>query len=188
MDVRSWLQHTVDRASPEPRQFERPSPPRPLPESPNEDVKRRRKYRRKRKRERESPLTTRAPSLPPENRRSSDDDTSSVEVDLTRSDSAASTDSDRASEKTSGAASAKGPYDRRARRKTRTDRYESKRRKTKKAQSGKPKKDIKKKERKDGRGRDGVRTQDLIQSFKMKNGPKKKRLTVSSLQTSCFKH
>jgi hypothetical protein len=186
MDVRSWLQQTVDCASPDPGHPEATNPPKSLNDSPDGDVKRRRKFRRKRKRERDTPSSTHAPSLLHSNHRFSDDDTSSEETDLTRSDSVKSTKSGRVSDKSGGTGNLRGPYDRRARRKTRADRYEPNQRRTKEVQSAEPKTATKRIKRRDRRGRDGSGTQDLVQSFQLKNGPKKQRLTVSDPCMSCF--
>lgn len=67
-------------------------------------------------------------------------------------------------------------FERRARRKTRPDRYQAKTKKVKEDRArkagGKPK------QRKSHRNADGARTTGLVQSFQLKNGPKNNRLTV----------
>jgi len=69
-------------------------------------------------------------------------------------------------------------YEKRARHKTKPDRYEYKPKKGK--EEHEPKKSKSKRQKRD-RTADGARTTGIVQSFQLKNGPKSNRLTVRLL-------
>lgn len=73
------------------------------------------------------------------------------------------------------------PYEKRARHKTKADRYEPKGRRggEKRERGGRDDRKSGRKRDRVRRGGDGKRTEPLIQGFKPKNGPKNSRLTVS---------
>jgi hypothetical protein len=76
-------------------------------------------------------------------------------------------------------------YERRARHKTKPDRYEPKttEKGQRKREGSVDERKPKQKSRRAHRGGDGKRTESLVQGFRLKNGPSKSRLTVS-LDTS----
>ena len=78
-------------------------------------------------------------------------------------------------------------YEKRARHKTKADRYEPKVKKPRKERDSKHDSKSNQKRRKSHRSGDGERTMGLVQSFQLKEGPKKNRLTVSIHQRrSCL--
>ena len=70
-------------------------------------------------------------------------------------------------------------YDKRARHKTRIDRYEPKTKKQKRERTTDKDKKSNQRRRKPRRKDDGGRTIGLVQTFQLKNGPRNNRLTVS---------
>jgi hypothetical protein len=74
-------------------------------------------------------------------------------------------------------------YERRARHKTKADRYEPKKQDTKgrKQRDDADERKSKRKGSRARRGGDGKRTESLVQGFRLKNGPSNSRLTVSQL-------
>lgn len=70
-------------------------------------------------------------------------------------------------------------YDKRARHKTKADRYEIKSKKPRKEREPREEERSRPTRRKSHRSGDGRRTTGLVQSFQLKNGPKNSRLTVS---------
>jgi hypothetical protein len=74
-------------------------------------------------------------------------------------------------------------YERRARHKTKADRYEPKKQDTKgrKQRDDAGERKSKRKGSRAHRGGDGKRTESLVQGFRLKNGPSNSRLTVSPL-------
>jgi hypothetical protein len=72
-------------------------------------------------------------------------------------------------------------YERRARHKTKPDRYEPKttEKRQRKQDGSVEERKPKQKSRRVHRGGDGKRTESLVQGFRLKNGPSKSRLTVS---------
>jgi hypothetical protein len=184
MDIRSWLQHTVDRASPNAPELERPDTVKSPHTSPDRNVRRRQKYCSKRKREHRPLRSSQVQSHTHKFQESSDNNTSAVEErSITRSPQADNRNREHASDSAIGAISLRGPYDRRARRKTRPDRYEPVPKQAPKAAVKKMERRSKRTGQKERRAKDGARTRALVQSFEMRNGPKKKRLTVRIHQT-----
>jgi hypothetical protein len=178
MDIRRWLEDTADREPPDhsddiniPEKFRNDRPD-------HDQVARSYRYKRKRASSdssiiapkqsyhRNAQAPTRAPS-PDHVRRPEDAARGSRRKSGSRVSSSSQRD---APAKT---------YERRARRKTRPDRYEPKVKRQKRARdTGKEKKSGQKR-RRSHRVHDGGRTTGLIQSFRLKNGPKNNRLTVS---------
>lgn len=179
MDIQRWLENTADREPPD--QQDHPTIPDFL-QPHREPEKPARKYRRKRKRASSDSSILELQhhhhhqSRPINHAHSSDGfraaDHSVARSRIWQSSQDAELDADQAPAKT---------YERRARHKTRPDRYEpkanmhSKRRESRESRGARPKR------RKSHRSGDGGRTTGLVQSFQLKNGPKNNRLTVSCL-------
>jgi len=177
MDVRRWLENTADRAPPDQREHEgiadflRPHA-EPVPED------RGPKYRRKRKRaSSDSSLIqprhldhVRQPPAEHDRRPASDVQVAArPATSLHGSPSARSREAERPAK----------TYERRARHKTRPDRYEPKPKKPGKEREKRT--TVKRSEpRRARKGGDGERTTGLVQSFQTKNRPKSSRLTVSN--------
>lgn len=177
MDISQWLEHTADRAPPDPPEdLQLHDIVHPLVE-PGQST---RKYRRKRKRA-SSDSSIIAPR-PPKRRHPSGVGRahSSDHVRTTEHAEARSRSS-----QTSQSASfvhEQGPtkrYEKRARHKTRPDRYEPKSRKHGRDDAVHHERTSKPKRRQSHRSGDGGRTTGLVQSFQLQSGSKNSRLTVS---------
>ena len=195
MDIQRWLHDTADRAPPD------PSDDLPVPaflRSPREAENHTRKYRRKRKRaasdssiiSQQQDFHQLGVSARPANRRRRDGRSRHSEGFARSIDSGS-----RYAEKRSPARSsdpgdpsrpADNPYERRARHKTKADRYQPKKEKGRQKKDDEPHAHKSKQERrKSHRSGDGGRTAGLIQSFQLKNGPKNNRLTASTSPVCC---
>lgn len=185
MDIQGWLQGTTDRAPPDPPDglaIEAPAFIRPATAE--------RKYHRRRRRAasdssiiapqqrlRERGKADAHGALPGSHRH--------VNMPVSRPGlSVIRHDPRRSTAEAEGIGSHKQrstkPYEKRARHKTKADRYELKARHTreKKQAKGQTCKPGRKRDRA-RHGGDGKRTEGLVQGFKLKNGPKNSRLTAS---------
>jgi len=185
MDIQGWLQGTADRAPPNPSDevdalaFGPPA---------HVEATKSKHYRRKRKRAASDSsvivLQQRA-----EHRGKAEDPSVNAtrgrpaDVNVTRSSSASRHRRLRSQEHgTDGRvrASDQKTYERRARRKTKPDRYESKKRnvRERKEDDDAGERAPKRKRGRAHRSGDGKRTESLVQGFRLKNGPSNNRLTV----------
>ena len=184
MDIRQWLEETADRAPPD-QEADVGLPaflqPHPEPEAPTH------KYRRRKKQPSadSSIIEARHPKHPRHKAAGhahSPDQAGRVEASFAKSRSSQSSRSSAFEEIPQKA------FEKRARHKTRSDRYQPKskerHRKGKKRKESEERDDrhSKPKRRKSHRSGDGGRTSGLVQSFELRNGPKNNRLTVRSLQ------
>ncbi|KAK5131424.1 hypothetical protein LTR08_000960 [Meristemomyces frigidus] len=191
MDIRQWLEETADHALPD-QDADLGLPaflqPHPEPEQPA------RKYRRKRKQpsadssiiELQHPQHARhtaANHAPSSNEARDADDAVTKPRSWRSSQSCVSGDVPRKA------------YEKRARHKTRLDRYEPKskerreERKERKEREAREERKSRPKRRKSHRSGDGGRTSGMVQSFQLKNGPKNNRLTLKPEATAgLFKH
>ena len=178
MDIRQWLEHTADREPPDPTddigfpgKFRND---RPVAEQVG------RSYRHKRKRA----ASDSSIIIPPEQsyQRKADVRARSSSPNLLRQNKDSDgVRRDRESSNDSQSRHESAPaktYERRARHKTRTDRYAPKSKKQKRKTEKRKEDKGHRKRRKSQRIGDGGRTAGLVQSFQLKNGPKNNRLTV----------
>jgi hypothetical protein len=191
MDIQGWLQETADRAPPNPS-----DEVDALPSGPSAYVEatKSKHYRRKRK------WTASDSSLIAlqqwvERRGKADDRSANATRDrpaaviVTHSNSASRHRRPRSQERSTDGrvqASDQRTYERRARRKTKPDRYESKKKKNvkeRKEGDGAGERHSKRKRSRAHRSGDGERTESLVQGFKLKNGPSNSRLTVRCSNT-----
>ncbi|KAK3706304.1 hypothetical protein LTR37_012819 [Vermiconidia calcicola] len=185
MDIGAWLAATADRAPPDAssdhniHEVRRPG---------NEDSERLgRSYRHKRKRP-SSDSSIIAPGQ--RTHQHAREPFHSETVDREALDAAGSrrSESSGSSRKTADELPAK-TYERRARHKTKPDRYEPKPKKQRKGRHGHMDRKSKENRRQSRRTGDGSRTTGLVQSFQLKNGPKNHRLTLKPEATAgLFKH
>lgn len=194
MDIHRWLQDTTERARPGEI---REDPPPAFQDTPS--VAGSKKYHRKRRR-RASDSSIIAPQVV--RHQSTDLRRTATHAELlgntrragqnaSRSDSESwhesSRDSARDGESTvSAKALPAKTYERRARHKTKADRYDPKAGKRKKSKQkdedrGRVAKNVRRKSYRSG---DGGQTAGLVQSFQLKNGPKNNRLTVSKCEAA----
>jgi len=183
MDIRQWLDTTVDRASPTEDEHHGIADffQKRHEDQAGEDV--RPQYRRKRKRPSSDSSLIQTRQYDRERREH--DKSSAGEI---RGVAHAVTISSRSQTSRSSASSESiepppKTYEKRARHKTRPDRYEHKPKKPRKRREARAG-DKKSKRRKSHRSGDGGRTTGLVESFQLTNGPKKNRLTVSG-RLSC---
>jgi len=185
MDIQRWLRDTTDRAPPE--GFDDRQVPAFL-RSPGNADSLIRKYRRKRKRA-ASDSSIIAPQ--PDVRGLEDLANDGRQVGRARPAHSVGRNVDSGSRHSAegrSPSSDPGPttrpdqktYERRARHRTKADRYEPKQKKKGRHQSGdkRASHETRTERRKSKRIRDGGRTAGLVQSFQLKNGPKNQRLTV----------
>ncbi|EME79134.1 uncharacterized protein MYCFIDRAFT_79743 [Pseudocercospora fijiensis CIRAD86] len=186
MDIREWLQNTADREPPD--EHDHPGFPEFLKPQQNANLQNvRTKHRLKRKR---------ASSDPPGGVQGKarlkwvQAASSSDHVRLAHEDTASSHSTSNSSQSRNASVSAFArlpvkSYERRARHKTKPDRYDAK---IKKPRKDHEKKD-KSKRRKSHRSGDGARTAGLIQSFQLNHGLKNERLTLRpGANGGIFKH
>ncbi|KXT04976.1 hypothetical protein AC578_10333 [Pseudocercospora eumusae] len=171
MDIREWLQNTADREPPDEHDHSRFTRPKRKRASSDPPARAQGKARLKRHQ-------TASHSSSSDHVRLAGEDT----------DSSRSTNNSTHSRNTSVSARDRLPvksYERRARHKTRPDRYDPK---IKKPRKDREKKD-KSKRRKSHRSGDGARTAGLIQSFQLNHGLKNERLTLRpGANGGIFKH
>jgi hypothetical protein len=186
MDIQGWLQGTADRAPPNPSdEVDAPAfgPPTPIIKATNS-----KRYSRKRKRA-ASDSSVISLQQWAERRGKADDRSAnatrvrSVDVSVTQSRSASRQRRPRSQEHGADGrvqAPDQKTYERRARRKTKPDRYESKKQdvRERKQREDTGERKSKRKRTRAHRGGDGKRTESLIQGFKLKNKPSNSRLTV----------
>lgn len=186
MDIQGWLQGTADRAPPNPSdEVDAPAfgPPTPIIKATNS-----KRYSRKRKRA-ASDSSVISLQQWAERRGKADDRSAnatrvrSVDVSVTQSRSASRQRRPRSQEHGADVrvqAPDQKTYERRARRKTKPDRYESKKEdvRERKQREDAGERKSKRKRTRAHRGGDGKRTESLIQGFKLKNKPSNSRLTV----------
>ena len=178
MDIRQWLEHTADREPPDPSdgigipgKFRED---RPVPDQAT------RSYRHKRKHA-ASDSSIIVPQEPSDRRKAEARVRSSSPDHVQQTQDAVGALHDRQSSDNLQSRSESAPaktYERRARHKTRTDRYDPKAKKQKKEAGKRKDGNSHQKRRKSQRIGDDARTTGLVQSFQLKNGPKNKRLTV----------
>lgn len=179
MDIKEWLQNAAYREPPDEQEHSRfPNVPQPQlgaskPARPS--------HRHKRKRVSSDPPANGA-DRGGHGRHRRAHSSSSDHVRLAQKETAAadSRSGDSSHGESSASSRERGPvrsYDKRARHKTRPDRYERKPAKRKEQEPHRAKKS-KSKRRKGHPTGDGARTTGLVQSFQLKNGPKNNRLTV----------
>ena len=189
MDIQGWLQGTTDRAPPNPSdEVDAPAfgPPTPIIEATNS----KRYYRKRKQTASDSSIISLQQRA---ERRGKVDDRSAnatrvrpTDVSVAQSHSASRYRRPRSQEHgADGSVQAPDhkPYERRARRKMKSDRYESKRedvRERKKREDSGERKSKRKRTRAHRSG-DGKRTESLVQGFKLKNRPPNSRLTVRRL-------
>jgi len=186
MDIQGWLQDTADRAPPNPsdevdaRAFG--------PTAQGFEATNSRRYRPKRKRA-NSDSSIIAPQKKADLRGKADDRPANAtrgrraDVNVTQSNSSSRHHRPRPQDHgTDGGGQTSDPktYERRARHKTKPDRYESKKQNVRARKENddagvpKPKRKRSQAHRRD----DGNRTESLVQGFKLKSGPSNSRLTV----------
>lgn len=184
MDIRQWLQNTADREPPDEcvdTGFPAFLQPRPDAAQPS------RRSRQKRKRaSSDPPVPARRPSR--ERGRPVQASTSDYARQAGSKPAATSSKSSSSSSSESRQSTVSGrrqvaveTFQKRARHKTRPDRYESKPKRRKKEHKSKRETKPESKRRKSHRSGDGARTTGLVQSFQLMNGPKNQRLTVGVL-------
>ena len=173
MDIAQWLAATTDRAPPDRELGDHIPPVTDHPQAKDGGRRAGRSYRRKRHRA-SSDSSLVVPN--PTNHERGQAATRSVASEAVRP--AESTDGGAGHSSRSPSIHAPPKtYERRARHKTRADRYEPK---PKKRQENHARKKPSQKRRKSHRSGDGGRTAGLMQSFQLKNGPQNQRLTVGS--------
>jgi hypothetical protein len=189
MDIQGWLQGTADRAPPNPSdEVDAPAfgPLTPIIKATNS-----KRYSRKRKRA-ASDSSVISLQQRAERRGKADDRPAnatrvrSVDVSVTQSQSASRPRRPRSQEHGVDdcvQAPDQKTYERRARRKTKPDRYESKKedvreRKQRENAGGRT---LKRKVTRAHRSHDGKRTESLVQGFRLNNKPSNSRLTVRCL-------
>lgn len=189
MDIQGWLQGTADRAPPNPSdEVNAPAFGHPIQGIEATTAIR---YRRKRKRA-ASDSSIIAPQQWPGHRGKADDRSAHAARDrplderVSPSNSASRNRRPRSEEHgmdDHAERSALRTYERRARHKTKPDRYESKKKTTgeRKQRDDAGERKSKRKRSKALRGGDGKRTESLVQGFRLKNGPSNSRLTVGHL-------
>ncbi|KAI5366305.1 hypothetical protein Slin15195_G078260 [Septoria linicola] len=181
MDIGEWLQNTADREPPE--EQDHPS----LPDLPQLHSRARRPAspddQQKKKRacgDRHSKGAQRGHHLRGERNQRPAHFSSSDRIRHAAKEAVdSSSDSSSQQSDSSVSGQAREPvkaFERRARRKTRPDRYQAKTKKVREDRARKPR--AKSKQRKNHRNADGARTTGLVQSFQLKNGPKNNRLTL----------
>lgn len=196
MDIQGWLQGTADRAPPNPSdEVDAPAsgPPTPIRKATNS-----KRYSRKRKRD-ASDSSVISLQQWAERRGKADDRTANatrvrnVDVSVTQSHSASR--HRRPNSQDYGADShAQVPdqntYERRARRKTKPDRYESKKEdaKERKQREDAGERKSKRKRTRAHCGGDGKRTESLVQGFRLKTKTSNGRLTVRCLIMPGYGH
>lgn len=189
MDIQGWLQGTADRAPPNPSdEVDAPAFGHPIQGIEATTTIR---YRRKRKRA-ASDSSIIAPQQWPGHRGKADDRSAhaardrSLDGHVSPSNLASRHRRPRSEEHgmdDRAERSAPKTYEKRARHKTKPDRYESKKQNTKerKQRDEAGERKSKRKRSKAHRGGDGKRTESLVQGFRLKNGPSNSRLTVGHL-------
>lgn len=189
MDIQGWLQGTVDRAPPNPSdEVDVPvfGPLTPIIKATNS-----KRYSRKRKRAASDSSVISLQQWAEHRGKANDRSANatrvrSVDVSVTQSQSASRYRHPRSQEHgADGRVQAPDPksYDRRARRKTKPDRYESKKEdvRGRKLREDAGERECKCKRTRANRGGDGKRTESLVQGFRLKNKPSNSRLTVRRL-------
>jgi hypothetical protein len=189
MDIQGWLQDTADRAPPNPSdEVDAPAVGR---YAQGDEATTAIRYRRKRRRT-GSDSSIIAPQRRADYRSKAEDRSVNAAKDrsadglVSRSLSASRHRRPRSQEREIDG-HIKQPetktYERRARHKTKADRYESKKQDTKgrKGRDDAGERTSKRKGSRAHRGGDGKRTENLVQGFRLKNGPSNSRLTVSQL-------
>ncbi|KAK5124155.1 hypothetical protein LTR85_001858 [Meristemomyces frigidus] len=187
MDIRQWLENTADRAPPDQEvQLDWPASLQPH----SEPGQLTRKYRRKRKRASSDSSIIEA-RHPHHNRVKAADDAHSSDG-IVSADRAAARPRSSLSSQRSRSAQREAPvktYEKRARHKTKPDRYEPKSKKHRKVRDTREDERSRPRRRKSHRSGDGGRTTGLVQSFQLKTGPKNSRLTLRPEATAgLFKH
>ncbi|KAF7186242.1 hypothetical protein HII31_12428 [Pseudocercospora fuligena] len=189
MDIREWLQNTADREPPDEHdhpgfpEFFKPQQSANLPNV-------RTKHRSKRKRASSDPPGRAQVKARVKRNQTASHSSSSDHVRLADEDTDSSHSTSNSSHSRDASVSARDrlpvkSFERRARHKTRPDRYEPK---IKKPRKDREKKD-KSKRRKGRRSGDGARTAGLIQSFQLNHGPRNERLTLRpGANGGIFKH
>ena len=191
MDIQGWLQGTADRAPPDPSdEVDAPAFASPARTIKAANAKR---YHKKRKRATsDSSIITVQQRT---DRRGKADDRSAnatrarpVDDSVTQSHSASRHRRPRSQdhgEDGSVQILDQDPYERRARRKTKPDRYESKKQnaRERKQRDDAGERKSKRKRNWAHRSGDGKRTESLVQGFKLKNRPSNSRLTVRRLMS-----
>lgn len=182
MDIRQWLENTADREPPGrsddisiPRKFRNDR-------QATGQIGRSYRYKRKRASSDSSMIATKGNQrwkAPSPARSPARDHTQR------KDDTAGQQDSERSQESHSVHDAPSKTYEKRARHKTRIDRYEPKAGKQKKKRNARGDEKSNWKRRNSRRNDDGGRTTGLVQSFQLKNGPKNSRLTVS-MQVDCI--
>lgn len=167
MDIRQWLQNTADREPPDEEEHPR------LPAFPQPQPRHRRARQRRRRGVRSSDL---ADAVRKRNRH--DEPESSDHDTLTDAASRSHVSCSRNSIPSDRDHGLTKSYERRARHKTKADRYELKKRKRSKDRDDVRRDEKKQKRRGGARRGDGSRTTGLVQSFQLKDIPRNHRLTV----------
>lgn len=191
MDIQGWLQGTADRAPPNPS--DEVDAPAFGPPSRSIETINAKRYHKKRKRATSDSSTIAVQQWKDRRGRADDRPANATrllpaDVSVTQSHSASRHRRPRSQENgEDGSVQAleRNPYERRARRKTKPDRYESKKQN---ARERKQRDDVgerksKRKRDRTERSGDGKRTESLIQGFKLKNRPSNSRLTVGRSMT-----
>ncbi|KAK4550120.1 hypothetical protein LTR36_003087 [Oleoguttula mirabilis] len=187
MDIRQWLENTADRAPPG-QEVELGLPAFLQPRSEPEQLTH--KYRRKRKRA--SSDSSIIEARHPHHKRveaasyaHSSDKVRGPDHAVARS---RSSQSSRSSTSTPRQVFQK-TYEKRARHRTKPDRYEPKSKEQRKEREARDGQRSRPKRRKSHRSGDGGKTTRLVHSFQLKNGPKNNRLTLKPEATAgLFKH
>lgn len=181
MDIRQWLQNTADREPPD-EGIETGFPAFLQPE-PNAAQPLRRSRQKRKRASSDPPVPTHRPS---HKSRRAVRPSSSVPArpserepiaKCSRSSSSSSSEGQQSTVSSRPRVSTE-KFARRARRKTRPERYESKPKQRKKEPKSRREKKPESRRRSSHRNGDGARTTGLVQSFHLKNGPKNQRLTV----------
>lgn len=180
MDIREWLQNTADREPPD--EYHHPGFPAFLRPQPSEviDGVRPSRHRPKRNRASSDPIDTAHQQARRKQHQAVLHSSSSEHVRLAQNKDITTSHSRDSSVSGRALAPIKS-YERRARHKTRPDRYDCQPKNERKDRETYREKKRKSKRRKSHRSGDGERTVGLVQSFQLKNGPKNERLTVSKL-------
>lgn len=187
MDIRQWLENTADREPPD--RSDDIAIPDKFRNDRREDDQAGRSYRYKRRRTSNDSSMIAAPkerhrqasklqARPPSSGQARQAQQTAGDLERRYGSDSSRSGSDDAPQKT---------YERRARHKTRADRYEPKAKKRVKDRTARKDDKGNRKRRKPRRNDDGGRTTGLVQSFQLRNGPKNNRLTVS-LQSGCPSH
>lgn len=186
MDIRQWLQKTADREPPEER-IETGFPAFLQPQSEAADIGKPggKSYPKRKRVSRDSSAPARRQSpcqFSSEHSRLAKNGAQSIS---SRSSSSASSRSHQSTVSNRYAVPIE-TFQRRARHKTRPDRYESKPKRRKKEHNLNRDRNHESRRRKSHRKGDGARTTGLVESFRLKNGPKTQRLTVSTYQPCSY--